>query len=234
MPTATPVGVAEECRAYGATVVTVPGILPDAARRMEEEFRGERICVVNTFREPCRVEGKKTIAYELEAQSDTPHWILFPTGGGTGIVALWKAYRELDELGWLRGPKPRLAVVQSAGCAPIVRAFERGDERVEPWEEPDTIASGIRVPASRADRLILTALRESSGTAVAVPDTAIMAAVGEIAAAEGIFPSPEGAATWAGLKALVERGVIDPAQRIVIVNTAGGSRYRFLYERFGK
>jgi threonine synthase len=236
MPEETPEGVAEECRAYGAAVIMVPGALPEAARRMAAE-QGEASSVnLTTFREPCRVEGKKTIAFELAAQlgEGTPDWIIFPTGGGTGIVALWKAYGELEELGWLDGPKPRLAVVQSAGCAPLVKAFEQSRDRAETWEDPVTIASGIRVPGSRADHLILSALYESGGSAVAVPDSAILAAVSEIAAAEGVFPAPEGAATWAGCRALVENGTIDPSQRIVLVNTAGGSRYRFLLDAYGR
>ncbi len=234
MPEDTPEGVAEECRAYGACVVEVSGTLPDAARRMSEEPLGEHAAVLTTFREPCRVEGKKTIAFEIAAQCGphTPDWILFPTGGGTGIVAIWKAYGELESLGWLEGPKPHLAVVQASGCAPLVRAFESDADSAEPCPDPVTVASGIRVPASRADRLILHALRESGGAAVAVTDEEIIAAVGEISATEGIFPSPEGAATWAGLGALVEKGTIDPASRIIIVNTAGGERYRFLLDRF--
>lgn len=236
MPEETPRGVAGECRLYGARVEEVPGLLPDAARRMAEEPDLERDGVLSTFREPCRVEGKKTIAFEIAAQCGraAPDWILFPTGGGTGIVAIWKAYGELETLGWLDGAKPRLAVVQSAGCAPLVRAFAAGAERAEPCADPVTVAAGIRVPASRADRLILRALRESGGAAVAVPDAEIMAAVGEIASSEGIFPAPEGAAAWAGCKALVRSGTIDPSSRIVVVNTAGGARYRFLLDDYEK
>ncbi|HVO76737.1 MAG TPA: pyridoxal-phosphate dependent enzyme, partial [Candidatus Bathyarchaeia archaeon] len=144
----------------------------------------------------------------------------------------WKAYRELEAIGVLERPMPRLAVVQAAGCAPLVRAFEENKDRAEPWENPVTIASGIRVPSSRADALILRALRESGGAAIAVPDSEIMAAVGEMAAALGIFPSPEGAATWAALKRLVRAETVSPSARVVIVNTAGGARYRFLLDSF--
>ena len=235
IPSETPDGIAEECRAYGAEVEIVPGILPDAARRMDEEIGDDRSGLLTTFREPCRVEGKKTMAFEIEAQfqGESPDWILFPTGGGTGIVAIWKVYGELENLGWLRcSQKPHLAVIQSSGCAPLVQAFESGRETAEPWQNPQTLASGIRVPASRADRLILRALRESNGAAVAVPDQEIIASVKEIAAAEGMFPSPEGAAVWAGLKELVRSKKIDPSSRIVIFNTAGGARYRFLLNSF--
>lgn len=235
IPSETPAGVAEECRGYGAEVVVVPGILPDAARRMEEEVEVEKTAVLTTFREPCRVEGKKTIAFEIEAglPDGTPDWIIFPTGGGTGIVALWKAYGELESLGWLNGRRrPRLVAVQASGCAPIVKAFREGSDSAEPWKDPETIASGVRVPSSRADRLILRALRESGGEAVAVSDGEIIESVKELAAGEGIFPSPEGAAAWAGMKALAREEKIDPSSRVVVVNTAGGARYRFLLDYF--
>lgn len=234
IPSNAPAGVAEECRAYGSSVEVVPGLLPDAATRMNAVMGGDRRGLMATFREPGRVEGKKTIAFEIEAdgEGEAVDWIVFPTGGGTGIVAIWKAYRELDELGWLGHRRPALAVVQSTGCAPIVRAFERGDEKVVPWDDPSTCASGICVPSSRADRLILEALRESGGAAVAVSDEQIIEAVAEISRLAGVFPSPEGAATWAGLKGLVSRGTINPAGRIVLVNTAGGARYRFLFDSF--
>ena len=231
LPRAAPWGVAEECRLYGADVDVVEGLLPDAAARMSKVIGSDRSGLVATFREPCRVEGKKTIAFELEADIGSIDWILFPTGGGTGIVALWKAYGELEELGWLRGAKPRLAAVQSSGCAPLVRAFERGEEACSDWDSPRTLACGICVPATRADRLILCALRESGGAAVSVSDDEILQAVEDISSRTGIFPSPEGAATWAGLLRLVGEGRINPSDRIVLVNTAGGARYRFLLGR---
>ncbi|MFA4947292.1 MAG: threonine synthase [Candidatus Krumholzibacteriia bacterium] len=229
IPSETPEGVAEECRLYGAEVTVVPGILPDAARALDESVSGDRTGIVSTFREPCRVEGKKTIAFEIEEEIE-PDWIIFPTGGGTGIVAFWKAYRELEALGTLRRPMPRLAAVQAAGCAPLVKAFAEGAPGATPWKDPVTIASGIRVPSSRADSLILQALRESGGTAVSVTDGEIMAAVREIARSVGIFPSPEGAAAWAGLRRLVREEKVSPSACIVIVNTAGGARYRFLLD----
>ncbi len=229
IPSETPEGVAEECRLYGAAVTVVPGILPDAARALDGAVSGDRAGIVSTFREPCRVEGKKTIAFEIEEEIE-PDWIVFPTGGGTGIVALWKAYRELEAIGSMRRPMPRIAAVQAAGCAPLVRAFVAGAEKAIPWKDPVTIASGIRVPSSRADAIILRALRESGGTAVSITDGEIMEAVSEIARSVGVFPSPEGAATWAGLKRLVREEKISPSSRIVIVNTAGGARYRFLLD----
>jgi threonine synthase len=232
IPSDTPAGVAEECRLYGAEVSVVPGLLPDAARALDAAVAGDRSGVVSTFREPCRVEGKKTIVFEIEEEIE-PDWIVFPTGGGTGIVAFWKAYRELEALGIMRRPMPRLAAVQAAGCAPLVRAFREGRERAEPWDDPVTIASGLRVPSSRADTLVLGALRESGGAAVAVTDEEILAAVGEIAREAGVFSSPEGAATWAGLKRLVRDETVSPSARIVIVVTAGGARYRLLLDSSG-
>lgn len=231
IPSETPEGVAEECRLYGADVTIVPGILPDAAKALEAAVAGDRTGVISTFREPCRIEGKKTMAFELEEEAK-PDWIVFPTGGGTGIVAFWKAYTELEALGVLQRPMPRLALVQASGCAPLVKAFTEGRERAEAWKHPVTAASGIRVPSSRADMLILKAVRESRGAAVSVTDDEIMLAVREIALALGIFPSPEGAAAWAGLKDLVRAGTVSPSSRIVIINTAGGARYRFLLDPF--
>lgn len=231
VPSETPVGVAEECRLYGAEVTVVPGLLPDAAKRLEAEIGDGRPGLVATFREPARVEGKKTMAFELEVEL-RPDWVLFPTGGGTGIVALWKAYAELAELGWLAGEQPHLAVVQAEGCAPLVRAFQAGSERAEVWRDPATIASGIRVPSSRADMLILRALRESGGAAVAVSDDEIRSAAGEIARSLGVFASPEGAAAFAGLKRLIAEDTVSPSSRIAVVNTAGGARYRFLLDPY--
>jgi threonine synthase len=230
IPSVTPEGVAEECAAYGAEVKTVEGILPDAAKAMAEDGFAEGEFAISTFREPCRVEGKKTMAFELEDDlgGETPDWIIFPTGGGTGVVAFWKAYGELEQLGWLSGKKPGIVVVQSEGCAPVVRAFECGAETVDPWKDPETIASGIRVPASRADRQLMKALKETGGAAVAVSDRAILESAFAMARCSGIFPAPEGAATLAGLQKLTEAGTIGPDDTVVLFNTADWTRYRFL------
>jgi threonine synthase len=232
IPSVTPEGVEEECLAYGADVRTIEGILPDAARAMAEDGLAEGEFAISTFREPGRVEGKKTMAFEIEDDLDgcSPRWIIFPTGGGTGVVAIWKAYLELRELGWLEGEMPRIAAVQSEGCAPVVRAFEEGEDTVSNWADPVTIASGIRVPSSRADRQVLRALRETAGTAVAVSDKAILDSVYQMARGAGIFPSPEGAATLAGLVKLTRSGTIGAGDTVVIVNTADWTRYRFLLD----
>jgi threonine synthase len=233
IPSVTPAGVEEECGAYGADVRTIQGILPDAGRAMAEDGLEEGEFAISTFREPGRVEGKKTMAFEIEDQLDgrSPRWIIFPTGGGTGVVAFWKAYLELEELGWLTGDRPGIVAVQSEGCAPVVKAFESGAERVETWADPVTIASGIRVPGSRADRQVLRALRETGGTATAVSDEAILEAAYQMARGSGIFPSPEGAATLAGLTKLTANGTIGPEDTVVIVNTADWTRYRFMLDR---
>lgn len=233
IPSVTPEGVEEECAAYGADVRVIEGILPDAGRALAEDGLEEGEFAISTFREPGRVEGKKTMAFEIEDQLDgqSPRWIIFPTGGGTGVVAFWKAYLELEELGWLAGEKPRIVAVQSEGCAPVVKAFEAGAETVETWPDPVTVASGIRVPGSRADRQVLQALRETGGTAVAVADEAILDAAHDMARSSGIFPAPEGAATLAGLMKLTAAGTIGPEETVVIVNTADWTRYRFLLER---
>jgi len=235
MPSCTPPGFAGEAAALGADVRTVAGILPDAAAAMADEGRGRGWVDLSTFREPCRVEGKKTIAFEIEdgLEADTPDWIVFPTGGGTGVVAVWKAYGELDSLGWLDGGRPRIAAVQSKGCAPLVEAFEAGADRAVPWIDPETCACGIRVPSSRADRQILEALRESGGAAVAVTEEAIREAALEMGASAGTFPSPEGAAALAGLYELAGSGRIEAGHRVVVVNTAGWSRYRFMLDWAG-
>ncbi len=232
IPSVTPEGVEEECAAYGADVRTIDGILPDAARAMTDDGLGEGEYAISTFREPCRVEGKKTMAFEIEddLEGKSPRWIIFPTGGGTGVVAFWKAYIELEELGWLEDEKPRIVAVQSEGCAPVVRAFGSGTDTVETWTDPVTIASGIRVPASRADRQVLRALRETGGTAVAVSDEAILDSAYGMARAAGIFPSPEGAAALEGLRKLTASGTIGPGDSVVIVNTADWTRYRFMLD----
>lgn len=229
LPQDTPEGVAEECSLYGAEVVAVNGIIADAARALDERVGADRSGVVSTFREPCRVEGKKTIAFEIAEQLH-PDWIVFPTGGGTGIVAIWKAYRELMELGLIDDTMPRLALVQAQTCAPLASAWERGEDRAIPWSEPETIASGIRVPSSRADRLVLAAVRESCGASVTVSDEEIVDAVRLLARTTGIFASPEGGAALAGLKKLIEKGYVSSASTVVVVNTAGGARYRFLLD----
>jgi threonine synthase len=217
-----------ESRMAGANVVLVDGLISDAAGVAGEMARREGWFDLSTFKEPYRVEGKKIMGYEL-AESfhwDLPDVIIYPTGGGTGLVGMWKAFAEMESLGWLQQPKkPRMVAVQAEGCAPVVRAFETGAAFCDFWVNAQTIASGLRVPKSFADQLILKYLRESGGTALAVSDETILNAQRKLCRMEGIFPAPEGAATLAALEELVRRKWIDPGERVVLFNTGSGLKY---------
>lgn len=228
MPADTPLANIEESRITGADVIMVNGLISDAAAEAEKKARSEGWFSVSTFKEPYRTEGKKVMGYELAEQLSwkLPEVIVYPTGGGTGLVGMWKAFAELDALGWLEGSnRPRLVAVQSAGCAPVVEAFEAGATRCDFWQDAQTIASGLRVPKSFADTKMLQDIRESNGTAVAVSDDEILAAQSHLGRAEGIFAAPEGAATLAGLYKLIERGWVRPEERIVLFNTGSGLKY---------
>ena len=217
-----------ECELYGAQVTLVDGLINDAGRIAAERGAAAGWYDVSTLKEPYRIEGKKTMAYELAEQLGWrwPDWIVYPTGGGTGIVGMWKAFEELERLGWMpAGPRPRLVSVQAAGCAPIVRSFETGAERAAPWTDAHTVADGLRVPGAIGDFLILRALRDSRGAAVAVEDDQMIAAMRVIGRLEGISASPEGGATLCALRALLSRGVIDPAASVVLFNTGGALKY---------
>jgi threonine synthase len=228
MPKDTPIANVEESRMAGAEVVMVDGLISEAAGMAGEKARAEGWFDLSTFKEPYRVEGKKIMGYELaEALAWTlPDVIIYPAGGGTGLVGMWKAFAELEALGWLKDPKrPRMVAVQAEGCAPIVKAFQAGASFCDFWLNAHTIASGLRVPKSFADHLILQDLYESKGTAVAVSDEAITAAQRQIGLMEGIFCAPEGAATLAGLHELVRQGWVQPDERIVLFNTGSGLKY---------
>jgi threonine synthase len=216
-----------EVEMTGTPLYLVDGLINDAGRAAAGEAVKYHWFDVSTFKEPYRVEGKKTMGLELAENFtwDLPEVIIYPTGGGTGLVGMWKAFHELQALGWIGEKLPRMVSVQSAGCAPIVRAFEEQADRAAPWENAHTIASGLRVPVAFADRLILEALRESQGTALAVTDEEIHAAEAALAQTEGIFAAPEGAATFAGLKSLVQEGWIQPEERVVLFNTGHGLKY---------
>ena len=217
-----------ECELYGAEVTLVDGLINDAGRVAAERGAEGGWYNVSTLKEPYRVEGKKTMAYELAEQLGWrwPDWLVYPTGGGTGIVGMWKAFEELERLGWMpAGPRPRLVSVQAAGCAPIVRAFETGAERAGVWPAARTLADGLRVPGAIGDFLILRALRESRGAAVAVEDEEMIAAMRDIGRLEGISAAPEGGATLCALRTLLRRGVIDPDASVVLFNTGGALKY---------
>ena len=228
MPKDTPRANIEESRIAGAEVVLVDGIISDAAGMVGEKARAEGWFDLSTFKEPYRLEGKKTMGYELaEAFGWTlPDVIFYPTGGGTGLVGMWKAFAELEALGWLQNTKrPRMVAVQSDGCAPVVRAFESGAAFCDFWTNAHTLASGLRVPKSFADALILDDLRDSRGMAIAVSDAEILEAQRYLGRMEGIFPAPEGAATLAALEKLVHQKWISPDERVVLFNTGSGLKY---------
>jgi len=228
MPKDTPRANIDESRMAGADVILVDGIISDAAGMAGIKAREEGWFDLSTFKEPYRVEGKKIMGYELAEAFDwsLPDVIVYPTGGGTGLVGMWKAFAEMEALGWLKDTRrPRMVVVQAEGCAPVVKAFESGAQFCDFWTNAHTLASGLRVPKSFADALILADLRESQGTAVAVSDEAILAAGRDLSAHEGIFPAPEGAATLAGLEKLVEQKWVRPDERIVLFNTGSGLKY---------
>lgn len=227
MPEDTPVANIYESRITGAEVMLVPGLISDAAKLIQSRA-AEGWFDVSTFKEPYRLEGKKVMGYELAEGFDwkLPDVILYPTGGGTGLVGIWKAIQELAELGWLESSvRPRMVAVQAAGCAPVVRAFESGSATCEFWQGAQTLASGLRVPKSFADRLILSTLRDSGGTAVAVSDEDILDAQRALAQSEGLFVAPEGAATLAGLEKLLETGAIRREETVVLLNTGSGIKY---------
>lgn len=232
MPADTPLANYIECKASGADVTFVDGLIHDCGRRVAELAAGVGGWFdMSTLNEPYRIEGTKTMAYEVAEQMNwgAPDAIIYPCGGGAGIVGMWKGFEELEQLQWTAGARPKLIAVQAEGCAPIVRAFERGVARAELWEDASTLASGLRVPRPLGDALVLRALRESGGAAVAVSDQDMLDAGLELARYEGILPSPEGAACIAALRRLLDTGVLRADERIVAFNTGAGLKYLEAY-----
>jgi threonine synthase len=218
----------DECRLYGARVTLVDGLITDAGRRAAETGAPLGWYDVSTLKEPYRIEGKKTMAYELAEQMDWqwPDWIVYPTGGGTGMVGMWKAFDELEEIGWMpRGRRPRMVSVQAEGCAPIVRASQSGAERAAPWDQASTLADGLRVPRAIGDFLILRAIRDSAGTAVAVSDAEMIDGMMQLGRTEGISAAPEGGATVAAVRRLVADRTIASSESVVLFNTGGALKY---------
>jgi threonine synthase len=218
----------DECRLYGANVTLVEGLITDAGRMAAQAGGPLGWYDVSTLKEPYRIEGKKTMAFELAEQLDWrwPDWIIYPTGGGTGMVGMWKAFDELEQIGWMpRLRRPRMVSVQADGCAPIVRAFAEGTVDARPWEEASTIADGLRVPRAIGDFLILRAIRESGGTAVAVSDQAMVDGMLAIGRSEGISAAPESGAALAALERLLGDGTIAREESVVLFNTGGGLKY---------
>jgi threonine synthase len=227
LPKDTPSAFILECCACGAHVELVDGLITDCGRIVAERKEREGWFDVSTLKEPYRVEGKKTMGYELAEQfgGALPDVILYPAGGGTGLIGMWKAFAEMEALGWIGPERPRMIAVQAAGCQPIVRAYEQGWEHAPAWENARTLASGLRVPGAVGDFLMLRAIRESGGGAVAVPDEAMIEGVRMIGAAEGLFAAPEGGATLAALRTLLDEGRISRSERIVLFNTGSGHKY---------
>ncbi len=227
IPEDTPEAFALELAAFGAEVRRVPGTIADCGRVVAEWAPAPTWWNVGTFKEPFRLEGKKTLGYEIAEQLgwELPDVILFPTGGGTGLVGMAKAFREMQELGWVGARLPRLVAVQVRGCAPVVRAFELGAARTEPWADARTIASGLRVPSPFADTLILEAVRATRGTAVAVSEEEMLDAMVELSASEGCFVCPEGGATLAALRQLLASGEVERSARVVLYDTGSGLKY---------
>jgi threonine synthase len=216
-----------QCQAHAANLVLVDGLIDVAGREAQRMGRDRGWFDVSTLKEPYRVEGKKTMGLEIAEQFSwhLPGVIVYPTGGGTGLIGMWKAFDELGRLGWVTHERPRMVAVQSAGCAPIVKAFEVGVAHAEPWPDARTIAPGLNVPAPFADYLILRAIRESGGAAISVTDEEILASMRDLAREEGILACPEGAATLAGLRRLLASGTVSPSQSILLLNTGTGLIY---------
>ncbi|MFH1843283.1 MAG: threonine synthase [bacterium] len=231
MPRDVPRPFISECRALGAEVTLVDGLITDCGRVAAEGVRQFGRFDISTLKEPYRLEGKKTMGYEVAEQLDwkLPDVIIYPTGGGTGLVGMWKAFAEMEALGWIGSERPRMVSVQSSGCAPMVRAFEKDEEFATPWENAATIADGLRVPAAVGDFLILRAIRESHGTAVAVDDAKMMECANLLGSQEGIFACPEGGAVLAAFRQLREADWIGRDETVVLFNTGSGHKYEHLW-----
>jgi threonine synthase len=227
MPRDTPRANVVECEQTGAHVTLMDGLITDCGAEVGRRKEAEGWFDVSTLKEPYRVEGKKTLGYEVAEQLDweLPDVIIYPTGGGTGLIGMWKAFDEMEQMGWIGSKRPRMITVQASGCAPIVRAFEEGKRFADEFPNAATTASGLRVPKAIGDFLILDALRASGGTAVSVTDDELIAATREIGATEGVFCAPEGAACLPALKKLLAAGQVKSNERVVLFNTGSGVKY---------
>ncbi|MCB8966955.1 MAG: threonine synthase [Ardenticatenaceae bacterium] len=230
MPGDAPLINITEVQMTGADLHLINGLINDAGRAAAADAQEGGWFDVSTLKEPYRVEGKKIMGYELAAAFDweLPDVIIYPTGGGTGLIGMWKAFAEMEAMGWIGAKRPRMVAAQSDGCAPVVKAFHEGQEATEPWENAATLAGGLRVPVTIGGEQMLRALYESDGTAVAVPDSRILAAQQKLAMCEGMFVSLEAAATVAALEILVANGWIHPDERVLVFNTGSGLKYRLL------
>jgi threonine synthase len=231
MPKDVPQPFIAECRAFGAHVTLVDGVITDCGRAAAKDAAAFDRFDMSTLKEPYRLEGKKTMGYEIAEQMSwtLPDVIIYPTGGGTGLVGMWKAFDEMETLGWIDSKRPRMVTVQPEGCAPIVRAFEKNAEFAEPWENARTIADGLRVPAAVGDFLILRVLRESGGTALAVSDRSMIDGANLIGRTQGMFVSFESGAALAAFLTLRESGWIEKGETVVLFNTGSGTKYAHLW-----
>jgi threonine synthase len=232
MPRDTPRANIVECRELGAHVTLVDGLITDCGAEIAHRKAKEGWFDMSTLKEPYRVEGKKTLGYELAEQCNwrLPDVILYPTGGGTGLIGMWKAFYEMEALGWMGEKRPRMFAVQAAGCAPIVRAFEAGQKTAAEFPDPHTIASGLRVPKAIGDFLILNILRQSNGGAIAIDDEEMIRVAREVGSSEGLFVAPEAAACFAALRSLRSAREIGSGDRVVIFNTGSGIKYLDCYQ----
>jgi len=227
MPNDTPKANVIECRELGAKVTLIDGLITDCGAEIARRKEQEGWFDVSTLKEPYRVEGKKTLGYELAEQLgwQLPDVVLYPTGGGTGLIGMWKAFAEMETLGWIGSKRPRMFSVQASGCAPIVRAFQAGASHAEEFPNASTRASGLRVPKAIGDFLMLKILRESNGGAVTIEDEEMIRITREVGSQEGLFVAPEGAACFAALRKLISRGQVSPNEQVVIFNTGSGVKY---------
>ena len=227
MPKDVPLANQVECRAYGAHLTLVDGLISDCGRIVAERKQAEGWFDISTLKEPFRVEGKKTMGYELVEQLgwQYPDAVFYPTGGGVGLIGMWKAFEELDQLGWGSGRRPKMIAIQADGCAPVARAFEQGEPASQMWQNAHTFASGLRVPKPYGDQEILKIVRTSGGTALALTDDQIFASLLDWARHEGLLLSPEGAAATAAYDHLLATGFLKPEDRVVLFNTGSGNKY---------
>jgi threonine synthase len=227
MPKDAPMANQLECVAYGAELNLVDGFITDAGRISGVAAEKHGLFDVSTLKEPYRVEGKKTMGYEIVEQLgfEIPDVVIYPTGGGTGIVGIWKALDEMEQLGWIGSERPRMICVQAEGCSPLVDAYKKGEEFAEPFPNPKTLAAGMRVPAAVGDFLVIRAVRKSGGTALTVTDDQMIESVRNMSAFEGIFPAPEGGATLSALELLLESGEVNRDERVVLLNTGSALKY---------
>ena len=236
MPKDVPLANQVEGAAYGANVTLVDGLISDCARIVNERKQAEGWFDISTLKEPFRVEGKKTMGYELVEQNDWkyPDAVFYPTGGGVGLIGMWKAFEEMEQLGWVSGKRPKMIAVQSAGCAPVARAFDQGADVSQMWQDAATFAAGLRVPKPYGDRIILDIVRKSGGLALALTDEQIFASLKDWASHEGVLLSPEGAAATAAYDHLLATKFLKPSDRVVLFNTGSGNKYTdVLAEAFG-